>query len=400
MDKIEDEIHKVLTHKSGNFVFSRRYDRQAIGVDLKVFHARYDIIRQLPILPSWASALDAELIRKSIFSTAAIEGNPLDEAEVERIILRDGESASPEDFEREILNLKEAHARFIAQANPGEPLRFTEELIQEVHAVITAGLRGTDVSPGRYRNESVKVGNPEHGGTYVPPKIREDIKTLMREFVAWINSPELLREDPLIRAAVAHYHLGKIHPFRDGNGRTARMIEAMILAAAGYKYLPNMLWNYYYKNIHDYFITFTKTEMERNNSIQPFFEFYISTLRNSLDALLAKIVELLKPILLKNYLSLLRNSEKRISQRQYELALLLIDKEIPFNASILKSSSPFSILYKNVSEKTVQRDIAVLMSYRVFIRAGGFLTTRGKFKLNRNLMRLDTLQLASPPGAN
>ncbi|MFU2210829.1 Fic family protein [Solidesulfovibrio sp. C21] len=383
MDTTTDAIHKVLTYKSGNFAFSRAYDRSRIETELKVFHARYDIIARLPILPNWAATLDEELIRKSIFSTAAIEGNPLDESEVDKIIGQDSVSAAPQDFEREIVNLKEAHARYLAGAKRQAPFLLSEELIREVHGIITNGIREEENTPGRYRNQLVKVGNPDHGGTYVPPKILEDVKTLMREFVAWINSPEMLQEDPLIRAALAHFHLGKIHPFRDGNGRTARMVEAMILSAARYIYIPNALWNYYYKNIHEYFIVFSKTEKDRSLSMDSFLNFFIVALNSSLGSLLSSTISILKPILLQNYVSFLKNSQQSITQRQYDLVwLLLSNPVVDISSAFLKKTLPFSQLYKTVTEKTIKRDINKLLEHAVLVK------TDGKIRLNYDLARL------------
>jgi len=279
MDKIMvtagQEIHKVLTFKSGNIVFSRRYDHAKIETELKVFHACYNIIASLPVLPHFAAFLDEDLIRKSIFSTAALEGNPLDEEAVGALLAKEGTTAAANDFEQEILNLQAAHDKFILTAQDTKPFLLSEILIKDVHAAITIGVNDAAISPGLYRNTPVQVGNPEHGGTYVPPKILEDIKTLMAAFVDWINGEALLRTDPVIRAALAHYHLAKIHPFRDGNGRTARMIEAMTLAAAGYRYIPSTLWNSYYLDIHDYYIAFSRAEKSPEDSVQPFMDFYL-----------------------------------------------------------------------------------------------------------------------------
>ena len=106
MPTTAQEIHKILTFKSGNFVFSRRFDQGNIATELKVFHACYDIIASLPTPPHLAAFLDADLIRKSIFSTAALEGNPLDEKAVGALLEKEGSTTAANDFEREILNLK------------------------------------------------------------------------------------------------------------------------------------------------------------------------------------------------------------------------------------------------------------------------------------------------------
>ena len=374
MDTAGQEIHKVLTFKSGNFVFSRRYNHQKIETELKVFHACYDIIASLPVLPHLAAFLDADLIRKSIFSTAALEGNPLDEKAVGALLEKEGPATAASDFEREILNLKATHDKFILAAKKtkdANPLQLSEDLIKAVHAAITIGVNDTAISPGLYRNTAVQVGNPEHGGTYVPPKILEDIKTLMAAFVDWINGEALLRTDPVIRAALAHYHLAKIHPFRDGNGRTARMIEAMILAAAGYRYIPSTLWNSYYLDIHDYYIAFSRAEKSSEDSVQPFIDFYLDAIQHSLKELKERIISSMKPFLFRDYAAFLKNTEHDISARQYHLVELLMDAgNFKFDHHDLKQTSPFKLLYLKVSEKTVKRDIKTLEDLALIRKTG------------------------------
>jgi Fic family protein len=383
MPTTAQEIHKVLTFKSGNFVFSRRFDQQKTATELRVFHACYDIIASLPVLPHLAAFLDADLIRKSIFSTAALEGNPLDEKAVGALLDKEGPATAANDFEREILNLKATHDKFILaakKAKDAKPLLLSEDLIKAVHAAITLGVNNAAISPGLYRNTSVQVGNPEHGGTYVPPKILEDIKTLMAAFVDWMNGEALLRTDPVIRAALAHFHLAKIHPFRDGNGRTARMIEAMILAAAGYRYIPSTLWNSYYLDIHDYYIAFSRAEKSENSSIQPFLDFYINSLKRSLQELQNRITLTIEPLLLREYAIHLKNESRKLSSRQYYLIELLIDNDIGFDHNDLKSMNPFKLLYQKVSDKTIRRDIKKMESLNLLKK------TDGKYQLNYDVM--------------
>jgi len=384
MAKASAEIHKVLTFKSGNFVFSRHFDHQKIKTELRVFHACYGIIASLPVLPHFASFLDEDLIRKSIFSTAALEGNPLDEEAVGALLAQEGATRAANNFEQEILNLQDAHDTFILAAQDAKPFLLSEILIKDVHAAITIGVNDAAISPGLYRNTPVQVGNPEHGGTYVPPKILEDVKKLMAAFVDWINGEALLRTDPVIRAALAHFHLAKIHPFRDGNGRTARMIEAMVLAAAGYRYIPSTLWNSYYLGIHNYYIAFSRAEKSADYSVQPFLDFYFTSLSDSLEELRARIVEGTKPLLLRDYVAFLKNDAKELSTRQHQLIELLMSSKVPFDSRHLKTALPFKLLYQHVSEKTIKRDIAKLQNLGLVVK------TSEKYQINYDFEQLET----------
>lgn len=59
----------------------------------------------------------------------------------------------------------------------------------------------------------------------------------MVKYIEFINSDSMLKADPLLRAACAHFYLAMIHPFRDGNGRTARFVEAWLLNNSVYRLL-------------------------------------------------------------------------------------------------------------------------------------------------------------------
>mgnify|MGYP002399908374 CR=1 FL=1 len=86
------------------------------------------------------------------------------------------------------------------------------------------------------RKNAGQAGNTAHGGIYTPPKILEDVRNLMKEFIQWINSDEIVRLSLFVRASLVHYHFCLIHPFWAGNGRTARLIEALMLQSAGIDY--------------------------------------------------------------------------------------------------------------------------------------------------------------------
>lgn len=88
-------VSKIETYKSGHFALSRHYDRSALKDDLIRAEERYRMVAETPILPNYAARLDEEVIIKSIFGTAALEGNPLDEEEVKQVLDRGGQEMSP-----------------------------------------------------------------------------------------------------------------------------------------------------------------------------------------------------------------------------------------------------------------------------------------------------------------
>lgn len=168
--------------------------------------------------------------KKSSYASNKIEGNPLTEKQADEVIERDEHKhfLKPE---QEIRNY------FLALNLLEEKLekkeKFSKKLILEVQALVEKGaskekigLRGA-MPPGMlFAVYDTETGTPD----YIPPEYSE-IPGLLDELVEYVNSTD---DHPLIIAAIVHYQLVTIHPFEDGNGRTARLMSGYILDMFGY----------------------------------------------------------------------------------------------------------------------------------------------------------------------
>ncbi|MFC0531915.1 Fic family protein [Phytohabitans kaempferiae] len=87
--------------------------------------------------------------------------------------------------------------------------------------------------PGRYRSGGIIVTDGEDPMTpaYTGPDA-EDVPGLMAELMDWLNTGDL-DAPPLVRAAMAHLNLVRVHPWRDGNGRMSRCLQTLVIARAG-----------------------------------------------------------------------------------------------------------------------------------------------------------------------
>jgi cell filamentation protein, protein adenylyltransferase len=202
-----------------------------------------------PLKPDVAKQLYTVTLVKGALATTAIEGNTLTEDQV-RGILEGSYKAPPsrQYQEQEVRNVLDAlqslHDRIVA----GEDIRITSALVCEFNKRI---LKGTQfrpgVVPGSIRTEAVVVGNYRAAPA-------EDCEYLLDRLVDWLNSPTFVHEDPEIQFAVtlakavyAHLYIAWIHPFGDGNGRSARLLEFLILASCGTVPVPaaHLLSNHY-----------------------------------------------------------------------------------------------------------------------------------------------------------
>ncbi len=168
--------------------------------------------------------------KKSSYASNKIEGNPLTETQADEVIDRDERKhfLKPE---QEIRNYWLALTFLEEEAKRKKTV--TKELILQVQKLVQKGsskekigLRGP-MPPGvLFAVYDSETGNPD----YIPPEY-SDIPGLLDELVDYVNTTD---DHPLIVAAVVHYQLVTIHPFEDGNGRTARLISGYILDLNGF----------------------------------------------------------------------------------------------------------------------------------------------------------------------
>jgi len=172
-------------------------------------------------------------VKATHFSTA-IEGNPLTIKDVEKVVKN---KEARDKSEQEVRNYWNA-LNFLSRAR-NRNIPVTEDFIKKLHAIIE--IRGPGRRGGRssYRGSmppgvlfavwDTKTGKPE----YIPP-YHEELQGLMDGLMTWLDSKPAMELPVPIRAAIFAYQLVTIHPFEDGNGRTARAMANYILMQEGY----------------------------------------------------------------------------------------------------------------------------------------------------------------------
>ncbi|UOB18650.1 Fic family protein [Abyssalbus ytuae] len=162
----------------------------------------------------------------------------------------------------------------------GETL--TPEIIKQIHSLITKNTLDKQEYEGEFRtSDNVKVVDDITGEVFYDPPKFEDIEKLMNSFCEFANSPQKDKDfiHPIIRGIILHFLIGYIHPFVDGNGRTARAIFYWYLIKQGYwlveflsisriiikspgQYARASLYTEYDENDLTYFIDFNLKSME------------------------------------------------------------------------------------------------------------------------------------------
>lgn len=231
-----------------------------------------NLVRTLESMPIPSSAL-AKMERlniiRAIRGTTGIEGNRLTEEEVAKIYDSLSAEAPIDVQERENYNASQV-MRYVRDYEAGPPLRLTEKMIKQIHVLTTEGIKNPLNEPGKYRRDYVYAGIYE----FPDPK---NVPALMKSFVAFINSPEVMTLHPIVRAVVAHFYFVTVHPFGDGNGRVARAIEAFLLFHGGYNAAGfYSLANYYYLNRREYIKQLDSVRFKYDGDLTEFARFALN----------------------------------------------------------------------------------------------------------------------------
>ena len=189
------------------------------------------------------------LVLESHYSTH-IEGTALSLEQAKQILAGKNVAGVNLDDKRELLNYKKAMDFVSKYLGKDDPV--TEGLIREIHKILVKYVRGDKAAPGNYRKvQNYVVNSRTREVIYTPPNALE-VPHLMGDFTQWLNSGEDI--SPVLVAGIAQFQLVHIHPFLDGNGRTARLLSTLVLYKTGYDFKQLFtISEYYDKNRPAYY---------------------------------------------------------------------------------------------------------------------------------------------------
>lgn len=138
---------------------------------------------------------------------------------------------------------------FVDFVSAQKDLVLDELVIKQIHWLLMKGVHDSQFLPGEYRRATNWI--EDNGAKVYEPPFQTDVPILMREFVETIRSSKL---HPIIVAGVAHLHLVAIHPFVDGNGRTARLLATLLLQGAGWGFRNLLSLDSFYQRRRGHYI--------------------------------------------------------------------------------------------------------------------------------------------------
>lgn len=244
-----------------------------------------------PLVPEWEVSLRKDAILRSAHSSTAIEGNPLTLEDVSA--LADGREVMARRKDRqEVLNYLEALDR-VPEFSSHEPL--TLEDILKIHENVTKSTLPYPEDEGTLRNRQVRVVNGLGETVFMPPETSVVLQ-LMNEFLDWFNSPEMAEIDSVIAAGLTHYEMVRIHPFIDGNGRTARIMATLVLYKSGFDLKRFFALDDYYDHDRPSYYAALQTVDPETVDVTEWLEYFTDGVTASIKTVRDKVLGLSKDV--------------------------------------------------------------------------------------------------------
>jgi len=190
---------------------------------------RRQIFDNLPLDPQHADWFRHRAWVRTIHGTTRIEGNSLNALEVEDLVTG-AHSHFPRKETLEVLATTKALS-FVDEVANNRRVKVDEPLLRHIHKLVLDDIDPM-LTPGEYRKGPNAVADAQGNVIFTTPP-SGDVPSLMREFGLWLRRGADGHPAP-IAAALAHLELVAIHPFYDGNGRTARALARLFLLRMGY----------------------------------------------------------------------------------------------------------------------------------------------------------------------
>jgi Fic family protein len=322
-----------------------------------------------PLLPESLKKLMRIYLAKGALATTAIEGNTLTEEEVQKRI--DGTLNLPpskeylgKEIDNVVLAINKIGNDVIKKKNK---FLTYEEILEDNRMILTDLSLEEGVTPGVLRNYPVTVTGAGYRG--VPS---QDIEFLMNRYVDWINTELDCPENKKIiygalKAIIAHIYFVWIHPFGDGNGRTARLIEFKYLLSVGVPAAAaHLLSNHYNETRSEYYRQLTITSRS-NGDLRQFIKYALQGFVDGLAYQINYIREDQLYVHWVNYIHRQFDGKNRVEDDRRKTLVLELNKqrsEVDIS-EVRRISGLVAEKYAGLSDKTVQRDISILISMKL-----------------------------------
>lgn len=357
--------------------------------------AKCEQISGAPLKPMTEKELYTLSLIRGAQATTAIEGNTLSEDEVRQILEKRSKiPPSKKYLEQEVGNILDVYNRIARNIKSNTHQDLTPNRICEFNENVLNNLVVDDeIIPGKFRQHRVTVGK------YLAPSPNE-MPILIEHYCNWLKGSDFIAEKDeeifvyaIIKAIIAHLYFAWIHPFGDGNGRTARLIEFEILAQSGIP-LPaaHILSNHYNATRNEYYRQLDRSS-KSDNGVLDFITYAVQGFLDGLNYHLKIIVNQQIDIALRNYIheAFREKKESKTWKRRRHLVLDMSLRPEPVKKDdIPYISKRITIAYQGKGPRVLVRDLAALQEMGLIAKKGNTYRVKSELILAFLPVRIDT----------
>lgn len=361
---------------------------EAVSFMLGQCEAMLDVICREPLSPEYRKERYKVALIKGAQATTAIEGNTLSEEEIAKINEGAHLPKSMEYLEIEVKNIIEAlnNIRDEVILKKADSL-ITPELILSFHQSVGKNLGDKfDAVPGRFR---------ESGHEVVVSRYRAPdavlVKEMMTNLCNWLQSEFGYNNgsqdfiNSIVEAIVVHIYIAWIHPFGDGNGRTARLVEFFLLLRAGVPDIAShTLSNFYNKTRSEYYRQIDQSVL--TGDISGFINYAVEGFRDELKTLVDDVIDSQIKTFWRIHIYETLDSRKSsgktksVVKRRRELMLNIPIGKLFTIEQLMTDIPMIFMIYRNLSSATIRRDIEDLLTLELIVKEND------KFKANTDVL--------------
>lgn len=350
-------------------------------------HSKCRHLSKTPLPPALARKMERVYLAKGARASAAIEGNSLNEDQAVAAV--EGKLEVPQSQEylqQELENVIRALAEIEADVHRDGIFEVTPDRLRSLNRNVLDGLEVEEhVVPGEFRAGGIVVGNVYQGAP------AQDCDFLVKTLCDWLNGADFQRDETnhardflhaFLRAIVAHVYIAWIHPFGDGNGRTARLVEFGILTAAGIPSVAAHLLSNHYNATRTNYYRQLEHASKSGGDLVPFLDYAADGFVGQLQQQLSDVHELIVHATWVNYVHSIFSDRTLTARRQRDLVLALKHDTYTRRAQITTLTPQLAEAYGGKGSKTVTRDLNALSKLELIERTPKGIRSRRELMLS------------------
>ncbi|QLG70019.1 MAG: Fic family protein [Candidatus Woesebacteria bacterium] len=328
--------------------------------------AAKEVIENAPLVPSFEKQFQSDAFVRTVHHGTHIEGNDLSLLQTRKVLEGEAIVAKHRDIQ-EVINYRNVVELL-------EELAFKKggyeiEMITEIHRLTTDKLV-SDEEKGVFRKVQVVVKNEETGEAILKPPAFVEVPHLIGKLMEFLNSDLAKEIHPVLLAGITHYFLVAVHPFVEGNGRTARAFSTLVLIKSGYDIKRFFsLEEHFDSDPLAYYQALAEVDKQavdvRERDLTSWLEYFTGVVAIELE----KVKEKVRRISLDTRFKLKVGTQVALTERQMRLIEYISDRG---GAGMKELRN----VLKMVSEDTILRDLRVLLEKGIIKKEGSTKASR------------------------